>query len=366
MKVTLTAIKADVGAVAGHNAPSQALVESIRNHVKDNAQRLLIDYRISTTGDDTAILMSHTHGVDHSDIHKLAFDAFMAGTETAKKQGLYGAGQDLLKTAFSGNVKGMGPGFCEMEFEERPSEPFILFAADKTDPGAFNYPLYASFADPFHNAGLLLSEDMGKGFEFEVMDVNHTTGDKTVTLKAPEEMYDLAVLLRDQERYVVESIKSRVTGEQSVAVSTSRLHNIAGKYTGKDDPICLVRTQKTFPATGEVLSPYATAHYVLGGNRGSHIMALMPCKQGSVISFFDGPAVVTAAGYCMHNGIFTEAVDLFDHPFWNTVREKAALKTVDLREQGFFGAAMAPISELEYGGVASRIKSLEKKFKVRK
>ena len=36
----------------------------------------------------------------------------------------------------------MGPASCEMEFEERPNEPFLFFAADKTDPGAYNLPLY--------------------------------------------------------------------------------------------------------------------------------------------------------------------------------------------------------------------------------
>jgi len=39
-------------------------------------------------------------------------------------------------------------------------------------------------------------------------------------------------------------------------VSTTRLHNIAGTYTGKDDPIMLVRVQGNFPATGEILSTF--------------------------------------------------------------------------------------------------------------
>jgi D-fructose 1,6-bisphosphatase (EC 3.1.3.11) len=73
----------------------------------------------------------------------------------AKEQGLYGAGQDLLKSAFSGNVKGLGPAVAEMEIEERKSEPFLFFAADKTDPGAYNLPLYLSFTDPMYCAGLL-------------------------------------------------------------------------------------------------------------------------------------------------------------------------------------------------------------------
>ncbi len=59
--------------------------------------------------------MSHTHGVDNKQIHKLAWDAFMAGTQVAKEEGLYGAGQDLLKDSFSGNVKGLGPGVAELE-----------------------------------------------------------------------------------------------------------------------------------------------------------------------------------------------------------------------------------------------------------
>lgn len=365
MKTTLSVIKADVGSVGGHNIPSKALLTAEETYVKEEGKRLLLDYKMFHVGDDAVILMSHTHGVDYPDIHKLAWNAFLAGTAVAKEQGLYGAGQDLLKDSFSGNVRGMGPGSCEMEFEERPNEPFVLFACDKTDPGAFNYPLFRGFADPFHNAGILLAPEM-KGFEYTVMDVNFTEGDKIITLKVPEEMYDLAVLLRDPEHYVIESIKSRATGDIGAVVSTSRLHNIAGKYTGKDDPVALVRTQKQFPSTGEILSPYATAHFVVGDNRGSHIVALMPCKLGSIISYFDGPAIVTAAGMCVHNGKFTEEVDLFDQPFWDTIREKAAMKTFEMREQGFFGSAMAPMEELEYTGVMEKIKNLEKRFRVRR
>ena len=91
----------------------------------------------------------------------------------------------------------------------------------------------------------------------------------------------------------------------------------------------------------------------------------MPCKQSAIISFFDGPAIVTAAGLCMHNGKFTEIVDLFDQPFWDTIRDKAAKKTMHIRDQGFFGGAMAPMEELEYTGVVKRIKDLDKKFKIR-
>ena len=45
----------------------------------------------------------------------------------------------------------------QMEIDERPNEPFLFFAADKTDPGAYNLPLYLAFADPMNTPGLLLS-----------------------------------------------------------------------------------------------------------------------------------------------------------------------------------------------------------------
>lgn len=117
------------------------------------------------------------------------------------------------------------------------------------------------------------------------MDVGYTKADRIIELVTPEEIYDIACLLRDPGRFVVESVWSRATGEQIVAASTTRLHNIAGKYVGKDDPVMLVRTQKDFPATGEVLSPYTLGYFVAGFMRGSHTGPLMPVKKNSTISF---------------------------------------------------------------------------------
>ncbi len=365
MKTTLSVIKADIGSIGGHICPSRQLLDSVRNHIEENAGDLIIDHYLSFTGDDIAILMTHTHGPGHDEIHRLAWDAFLAGTETARRQGLYGAGQDLLKESFSGNVKGMGPAVAELEFEERPNEPFLFFAADKTDPGAYNLPLYLAFADPMNTPGLILAPGMSKGFRFVVMDVGHTEGDRIIELNTPEDLYDLAALLRDPERYVIESVWSRDTGEQAVAASTSRLHNIAGKYTGKDDPVMLVRVQKMFPATGEILAPYAIGHFVAGGMRGSHQMPLMPVGLNSEISYFDGPPVVSCAAFAMHEGRLTEAVDAFAHPFWDEVRNRVASKAMEMRRQGFVGAAMLPMSELEYTGIMEKLEALQPRFTVR-
>jgi len=237
MKTTLSIIKADIGSIGGHIKPSKQLLERVREFVEKNSKGLINDLYVSHTGDDIALLFSHQKGTGHEALHKMAWEAFVAGTETAKEQGLYGAGQDLLKDAFSGNVKGMGPAVAEMEFEERPNEPFLFFAADKTDPGAYNLPLFLAFADPMFCSGLMLSPAMAQGFKFTIMDVEYTEGDRIIELNAPEDLYDIAALLRDNERFVVESIHSRSTGDIAAAVSTTRLHNIAGKYTGMDDPV---------------------------------------------------------------------------------------------------------------------------------
>jgi fructose 1,6-bisphosphate aldolase/phosphatase len=365
MRTTLSIIKADVGSIGGHVAPSEKLLDTVSRHVHAGMDGLLTDYFLGSTGDDMAILMVHDKGVSSQEVHLLAWNAFKAGTETAQAQGLYGAGQDLLIDSFSGNVKGMGPAVAEMEFEERPNEPFLMFLADKTEPGAYNLPLYLAFADPMNTAGLLLSPEITKGFRFRIQDVNYTEGDRIIDLNAPEDLYDLAALLRDNDRYVVESICSRHDGEQAVAVSTQRLHNIAGKYTGKDDPVMLVRVQKHFPATGEILAPYSIAHYVGGFMRGSHVGPLMPVRHGTGCSYFDGPPIVSCWGFCVKEGKLTEPADLFDHPFWDAVRTRAAEKAMEIRRQGFSGAAMLPYSELEYGGIVRILEKLESRFTVR-
>ena len=117
MRITLTAIKADVGSIGGHITPGEKLVESVEETISYSS--LLINHQTFCTGDDIAILMTHTRGADDEKIHKLAWDAFKKASGVAADLGLYGAGQDLLVSAFSGNVKGARPAAAEMEFDER-------------------------------------------------------------------------------------------------------------------------------------------------------------------------------------------------------------------------------------------------------
>ncbi len=150
-KITLSVIKADVGGYVGHCDVHPALLQKAEERLAAaKKEGMLIDFHRGKVGDDIALIMTHTQGVDSVDIHRFAWETFEAITEVAKEYCQYGAGQDLLTDTFSGNVKGMGPGVAELEFVERPSEPVLVFLADKTEPGAWNMPLYKMFADPFN------------------------------------------------------------------------------------------------------------------------------------------------------------------------------------------------------------------------
>ena len=359
MKITVSVIKADVGGIGGHTKPSDGLIKAIRDTV-ENSGDLLIDHYIGYCGDDTHIVMSHTHGVDNEKIHKLAWDAFMAGTEVAKKEGLYGAGQDLLRDSFSGNVKGMGPGVAELEFEERPNEAFTVFAADKTEPGAFNYPIYRMFVDTLSNTALIVNKSLAKGVKFNIMDVEKA---QIAELQLWEDKPTIEAALMYPGRYVVDSVFTR-DGEPILDASTDRLHNIAGTYVGKDDPICLVRTQKNFPATEEVGSMFNNPHYVAGNTRGSHNMPLMPVKLNSAASINFCIPIVEALVFSMHNGKFTGPFDGFSTPDWDYIREIATKKAMAIRSQGFIHPATLVPSELEYAeGYRARMDVLESKMK---
>ena len=343
MKITVSVIKADVGGIGGHTKPSDELIEAVRKTVK-NSSKLLIDSYIGYCGDDVHIVMTHTKGVDNKDIHQLAWNAFEAGTAVAKEQGLYGAGQDLLKDSFSGNVKGMGPGVAEMEFEERPNEAFTVFAADKTEPGAFNLPFYKLFVESRSNTGLIINKSLAKGVKFNVMDVEKA---EIAEIVLWEDKPTLEAALMYPGRYVVSTITTK-DNEPIVSASTDRLHNIAGKYVGKDDPICIVRTQKNFPATEEAGSVFNNPHYVAGNTRGSHHMPLMPVKLNSAATIDYCIPIVEALVFSMHNGKLVGPFDGFSTPDWDYIREIATKRALAMRDQGFIHPATLVPSELEY------------------
>jgi fructose 1,6-bisphosphate aldolase/phosphatase len=361
MKLTLSVIKADIGGYVGHSESHPdilATAEKCLNKAKKDG--LLIDFHVTKCGDDLQLIMTHQKGENDETIHKLAWDTFCAGTEVAKELKLYGAGQDLLADAFSGNVRGMGPGCAEMEIEERRSEPVIIFMADKTSSGAWNMPLYKMFADPFNTIGLVIDSNMHAGYTFEVHDIKEN---KKIMLNSPEEIYDLLVFIGAPSRFMVKAIYHRETKAIAATSSTQRLALIAGRYVGKDDPVCIVRCQGEFPAVGEVIEPFASPILVEGWMRGSHMGPLMPVSiKDSTPSRFDGPPRVVAAGFQLAEGKLVGPRDMFDDKAFNLSRHQANEMADIMRRHGPFEPHRLPLEEMEYTTMPEVAKKLEGRF----
>ncbi len=369
MKITVSLIKADVGGYPGHATVHDDLKKTA-DAVLSGAKKdgLLIDYRIMSCGDDLELLMGHKKGTDNEEIHGLAWKAFEKATDRAKELKLYGAGQDLLADSFSGNIKGMGPGVAELEFTERKSDPLVAFMMDKTEPGAFNLPIYRIFADPFCTAGLIIDPSIHGGFRFEIWDIKEN---RRVFMDAPSEMYDILALIGAKGRYVIKRVfpgseNTKMPHDEPVAVvSTEKLYQIAGEYVGKDDPVALVRSQSGLPALGEVLEGFSLGHLVSGWMRGSHNGPLMPCKfEDAMCSRFDGPPRVIAAGFqcALENGMLVGPVDLFRDPAWDVVRRRCENITDYMRRHGPFEPHRLPAEDMEYTTLPGVMEKLSDSF----
>jgi len=354
-------IKADIGGLVGHSGIHPDLIAIGEESLKAAKEKgTIVDYHVTAVGDDLQLIITHTQGVDSEEIHQLAWETFEKGTRRAKELKLYGAGQDLLADAFSGNIKGMGPGLAEMEFEERKSEPVVIFTADKTSAGAWNLPLYRMFADPFNTIGLVISPSMHDGFRFEVHDVKEG---KKITMDCPEELYDLLILIGAPTRYAVKAVYHKTSGEIAAVSSTERLSLIAGKYVGKDDPVCIVRCQSQFPAVGEVLEPFATPHLVEGWMRGSHNGPLMPVPLCyATPTRFDGPPRVVALGFQIAEGQLIGPRDLFDDPAFDEARRLANTVAEYLRRHGPFEPHRLHLEEMEYTTLPQVLEKLKDRF----
>lgn len=246
----------------------------------------------------------------------------------------------------------------------------MVFAADKCGPGAYNLPLYLAFCDPMHNGGLLLSPKLREGFTLTVIDMDHKSknSDRIIELDVPERVWDVSALLRDTDRFAIEGIRSRAyPNEQIAAVSATRLHNIAGKYTGKDDPVAVVRVQGIFPAPEEMVEPWMLGHFVTGDARGSHIMPIMPVAINTPVAGSYCLPLVSCLAFSMNkNGMFSsEAVDIFGNPAWDATRLRIQEKAYEWRRQGFFGPTMASRSELAYTGIVETMEKLDREFQKR-
>ncbi|MCL2607939.1 MAG: fructose-1,6-bisphosphatase [Methanomassiliicoccaceae archaeon] len=372
-RITVSVIKADVGSVVGHSRPHPSMMDKCGEILADGAKQGTIeDFYVTRVGDDINLLMTHRKGENNSEIHGLAWNAFMEATKLAKKMKLYAAGQDLLADAFSGNVKGAGPGSAEMEFVERGSEPMLFFMADKTEPAAYSLPLSRIFLDPFTTTGLVIDARAKKGFDVEVHDVIDS---KKVVMSSPEETLSILSLLGDTTRYAIKRVTSRSGIGPAAVVSTDKLNMTAGKYVGKDDPVCICRTQSGLPAVGEYLQPFMDTMLVAGWMRGSHIGALYPCSvENSDPTYFDGPPRICCIGFQLNNGRLQglepmdskpgvrRPVDFFEGQVWDHVRSNAVKASKMMRGHGPFMPAILSPDEMEYTSRPEVLKELTKRL----
>lgn len=369
MKTTVSVIKCDVGSLVGHHVVPEPLLAIGRERL-EKAQRegILNSFYVFNAGDDLELLMVHEKGEKNKEIHGLAFQTFQKAAEKAKDLKLYGAGQDLLKTAFSGNVRGMGPGVAEMEIEERDSDPIIVLAADKTSAGSFNYPIFRIFADPMNTAGLVIDSNMAGGFKFEVLDSKEN---RAVVLKCPEETYELLGLLGSSTKYTVSRVWRARDDLPCASTSTTKLSLIAGKYVGKDDPVAILRAQYGLPAVGELLAPFLHTYFVEGWMRGSHWGPLMPVGlKDSKCTAFDGPPRMVALGFQVCNGGIASdkdelpmVKDLFDDPAFDMARREAVELAGTLRRMGEFEPARLSAEAMEYTTLPQILEKLKERFK---
>jgi fructose 1,6-bisphosphate aldolase/phosphatase len=69
---------------------------------------------------------------------------------------------------------------------------------------------------------------------------------------------------------------------------------------------------------------------------------------------------MNAGGYFSNN-----IVDVFEGPAWDEARRRSQEKALEMRKQGFFGAAMAGTTEIAYTGLVDTHKALEPEFRLR-
>ena len=367
-KVTISLIKCDVGSLAGHHVVPKPLFDIAEKKLeKAQDEGIINNFFVFNAGDDLELLMAHEKGEQNSDIHKLAWETFKEAANKALQLKLYAAGQDLLKDAFSGNVRGMGPGVAEMEIEERASDPIVVFAADKTSAGSFNYPLFRMFADPMNTAGLVIDPSMLCGFKFEVID---TVEDKSAVIQCPTEMYELLSLIGTVGRYAISRVWRASDDLICASSSVSKLSLIAGKYVGKDDPVMITRGQHGLPAIGEILAPFMHSYFVQGWMRGSHWGPLMPVGlKNSKCTAFDGPPRIVALGFQMANGKIScdddgkpLIADMFDDPAFSIARHEAVHNGMMLRRMGEFEPARLSAEDMEYTTIQTVLAKMEKRF----
>jgi fructose 1,6-bisphosphate aldolase/phosphatase len=193
--------------------------------------------------------------------------------------------------------------------------------------------------------------------------VHDVVNSRKVKFDAPEEIYDLLVFLGSPSHFTIKAVYSRRTGDVAAVSSTDRLSQIAGRYVGKDDPTCIVRSQGDFPAVGEVLEPFALPFIVEGWMRGSHHGPWMPCAVADANpSRFDGPPRIACLGFQLANGMLVGPRDMFEDVAFDGARRQAVEIAEYFRRHGPFEPHRLPLEDMEYTTMPEVVKKLANRW----
>jgi len=306
----------------------------------------LIDAQVRTLGTGLWVLLTHTRGENDADVQRIVWEALDAGAP-----GNFGV------DGFPGRLEGTGASVVELAFDERPNESVIAFAGASTATGAFNLPLFRTFADPFNTPGLVLSDSLSQGCSFEVHDSQQR---RKAVFNAPEELYDLLAYIGAPGRFALKRAIPRATGQVAAAASTDRIAEVGG-LAGHQNPIAIVRCEGDLPTLGEALEPFALPSFVEGFSRGSHLGPWMPVAlDDAAPGRFDGPPRAVALGFEIVEGKLAGPRDLFADPSFDRAREEANHLADVLRRQGPFEPHRLPFDEQEQAelpAAASRTES---------
>jgi fructose 1,6-bisphosphate aldolase/phosphatase len=406
----IKATKADVGGVGGHVVAADEVKSIIARYVLENnwsgKEPIFTSLMVTHTGDDVAVTGVMAETVDMSVVDQLMWDALQEGAHKAAELGLYGPGQDLVADAFTGNLRGAGPATVALPLpvrKDNASQTVLVSFADKTEPMAFNHYATGAYLLPRFNTGLIIAASkMKRGYLMEIVDLDTKAQaieagahprdqkaldgkmeelakglqEKVITLRAPEDLYDIEGLCRSS-RFVVARIWSRnEKGERDqlgYICSAERLHNIKTKkgftYGGKDDPVLLAFAQGDWPAPGEITSPWAAAPMVAGDCRGSHNLHILPMPINSQTSYWSGPILsAVTLSVNIHTGRIGAISDQFalGTP-WDEVRRRASDLAIQFRlAHGVKQPATLHEDELEYQeGWKERRDRLERQFETK-
>lgn len=363
-KLTLSLITADVGGMVGHVSGHPDILDTAKERLYHAREKgVIIDSHVLRCGDDVALVISHRGGIENQGVHELAWLTLAACRDTAKSLKLHAVSSAFHKEAFSGSLKGLGPGVAEMQFIERTSEPVVIMMINKATSGPFNLPLYKIFADPFNTPGLILDAAMLEGFSFKVTDLATAS---EILLSTPLETYHLLALIGSTRRYIVSEVIRNSDSEvcASVSASAQRLDTGPGRVMSQTEPGVILRCQSGFPAVGEVMEAFAFPHMVAGWMRDAHNGPLMPVPfYEANPTRFDGPPRAIAAGFQVSDGRLIGPHDMFDDPSFDESRRVAGQVTEYMRRHGPFEPHRLSEPDLEHTNLPHVIKRIKDRFK---